>query len=151
MIDESTIRSTESRPASLARNTVWNIAGQAIPLAVAMAAIPYVVHGLGPERFGILAVAWLLLGNFALLDFGLGRAATKFIAECLARRDFEQLPGFFLTSLGLQIFMGCCGGLVLAVLTPVLAERIFQVQPPMQAEARQIFFALALSLPVVLG
>jgi len=135
----------------LARNTVLNLAGQVIPLLAALATIPYVVRSLGPERFGILAIAWLVLGYFALLDFGLGRAATKFIAECLARRDFEQLPGLFWTSLGLQIFMGCCGGLVLAVLTPVLAERIFQVQPPMQAEARQIFFALALSLPVVLA
>src|ERR1700683_3110639 len=110
MIDESTIRSTESRPASLARNTVWNIAGQAIPLAVAMAAIPYVVHGLGPERFGILAVAWLLLGNFALLDFGLGRAATKFIAEYLARHELRKLLPLVWTSLGLQIAMGCFGG-----------------------------------------
>lgn len=141
---------TESRPASLARNTVWNVAGQMIPLAVAMAAIPYVVRGLGPERFGILAVAWLLLGNFALLDFGLGRAATKFIAECLVRQDLGKLPPLAWTSLGLQIAMGCFGGLLLALLAPVLA-RVFHVPSGLANEARRIFVLLALSLPLVLA
>jgi O-antigen/teichoic acid export membrane protein len=142
---------TEATHGLLARNAVLNIAGQVIPLLAAVATIPYVVRGLGPERFGILSIAWLVLGYFALLDFGLGRAATKFIAECLARREFERLPGLLWTSLGLQILMGCCGGLGLAMLAPVLAGRIFQVQPAMRGEARQIFFVLALSLPVVLA
>jgi O-antigen/teichoic acid export membrane protein len=140
----------ESRPASLARNTVWNIAGQTIPLAAAMAAIPYVVHGLGPERFGILAVAWLLLGNFALLDFGLGRAATKFIAEGLARRQLGKLPALVWTSLGLQIAMGCFAGLLLARLAPVLTG-VFHIPSGLANEARRVFVLLALSLPLVLA
>jgi O-antigen/teichoic acid export membrane protein len=135
----------------LARNTLLNIAGQVIPLLAAVATIPYVVRGLEPERFGILSIAWLVLGYFALLDFGLGRAATKFIAECLAGGEFEKLPGLFWTSLGLQILMGGCGGLLLALLAPALAGRIFQVRPALQGEARHIFLVLALSLPVVLA
>jgi O-antigen/teichoic acid export membrane protein len=135
----------------LARNTVLNIAGQGIPLLVAVATIPYVVRGLGPERFGILSVAWLVLGYFALLDFGLGRAATKFIAECLARRELERLPGLLWTSLGLQLLMGGGGALLLAILTPALAGRVFHVQPGLRSEASHIFLALALSLPALLA
>jgi O-antigen/teichoic acid export membrane protein len=143
-------RSSNSTPGFLARNTVWNIAGQVIPLA-AFATIPYVVRGLGPERFGILSIAWLVLGYFALLDFGLGRAATKFLAECLARRQFEKLPGLVWTSLGLQIAMGCVGGLLLALLTPVLVGKVFHVGPKLEGEARRVFSILVLSLPVVLA
>jgi O-antigen/teichoic acid export membrane protein len=135
----------------LARNTVLNIAGQVIPLLAAVATIPYVVRGLGPERFGVLAIAWLVLGYFALLDFGLGRATTKFMAACLAQREFEKLPGLFWASLGLQILMGCCGGLLLAILSPVLAHRAFHVAPALQYEARRIFLLLAFSLPLVLA
>jgi O-antigen/teichoic acid export membrane protein len=144
-------RRTESGRGFLARNTALNIAGQVIPLLVAVAAIPYVVRGLGPERFGILSVAWLVLGYFALLDFGLGRAATKFIAECLAQREFERMPGLLGTSLGLQILMGAGAGLLLALLAPALAGRVFHVPPLLEAEARNVFLILALSLPVVLA
>jgi O-antigen/teichoic acid export membrane protein len=142
---------SESSRGFLARNTVLNIAGQVVPLLLAVATIPYVVRGLGGERFGILAIAWLVLGYFALLDFGLGRAATKFIAECLGRCEFERLPGLFWTSLGLQIGMGCCGGLILAVLTPVLAGRILHVPAALGDEMRHILWILAVSLPVVLS
>jgi O-antigen/teichoic acid export membrane protein len=142
---------SESGSGRLARNTAMNIAGQVIPLLVAVATIPYVVRGLGPERFGILSIAWLVLGYFALLDFGLGRAATKFIAECLARGESERLPGLFWTSLGLHVFLGCCGGLILAILSRVLVGRIFHVQSALQSEARNIFLMLACSLPVVLS
>jgi O-antigen/teichoic acid export membrane protein len=142
---------TEPGRGFLARNTLLNIAGQVIPLLVAVATMPYTVRGLGPERFGILSIAWLVLGYFALLDLGLGRAATKFIAECLAQREFERLPGLLGTSLGLQVLMGACAGLLLALLAPALAGRIFHVPAALRGEARDIFLILALSLPVVLA
>jgi len=64
----------------LTRNWGLNLAGQILPLGVAVAAMPYVIHGLGAERFGILSIAWTLLGFCGLLDLGLGRATTKFVA-----------------------------------------------------------------------
>jgi hypothetical protein len=69
--------------ALLARNTLLNLAGQVIPLLIGLATIPYIVRGLGTERFGVLAIAWVVLGYFSLFDLGLGRAKTKFVAECL--------------------------------------------------------------------
>ena len=79
---------------SLARNTGLNIIGQVVPLLVGLGAIPYVVRGLGTERFGILSIAWVLLGYFSLFDLGLGRATTKFVAECLGRGELHHLPGY---------------------------------------------------------
>lgn len=143
--------STPSRPISLARSTVWNIVGQLIPLVVAVATLPYVVRGLGPERFGMLSIAWLLLGYLALLDFGLGRAATKFIAEYLARGECGKLQEFLWTSLALQVGLGCCGGLLLALLAPVLVGTLFHVPVALSNEARQVLSILSLSLPVVLA
>ncbi|MGA9389648.1 MAG: flippase [Candidatus Sulfotelmatobacter sp.] len=136
---------------TLARHTVLNLAGQVIPLLSAVATIPYVVRGLGAERFGILSIAWLVLGYFALLDFGLGRAATKFIAEGLAQSQFEKLPELLWTSLGLQMLMGSCGGGFLALLAPVAAGRIFHVQPSLLNETCRILRILACSLPLVLA
>lgn len=72
----------------LARNTAMNLVGQVIPLLVGLATIPYVVRGLGADGFGILSIAWVLLGYFSLFDLGLGRATIKFVAEVLFGREF---------------------------------------------------------------
>ena len=76
----------------LAHNTVLNVIGQGLPLLVGVAAMPVVTRGLGPARFGVLALAWALLGYVTVFDLGLGRASTKFSAEALGRGvdDVEQ-------------------------------------------------------------
>ena len=64
----------------LARNTVWNLGGQVAPLVVAIFAIPPLIKGLGTDRFGVLTLAWVVIGYFSLFDLGLGRALTKLVA-----------------------------------------------------------------------
>lgn len=76
----------------LTRNWALNLLGWVVPLSVALFAIPYVVRGLGAERFGVLSIASALLGYFGIFDLGLGRATTKFVAELLARREPESFP-----------------------------------------------------------
>lgn len=72
----------------LARNTLLNFVGQALPL-VAVVTIPFIVRGLGIERFGLLSLAWVVLGYFTIFDLGLGRATTKYVAEALGKGDEE--------------------------------------------------------------
>ena len=48
--------------------------GSLIPMVVALVAIPIMLEKLGLERFGLLTLAWLIVGYFSLFDFGLGRA-----------------------------------------------------------------------------
>jgi O-antigen/teichoic acid export membrane protein len=76
----------------VARNTALNIVGRVVPLLVALAAMPYVVRHLGPDRFGLLALAWMVVGYFALFDLGIGPATTKFVAELLGKGEIEKLP-----------------------------------------------------------
>lgn len=71
----------EIKGSLLARNTLLNLIGQGLPLVVAVVTIPFIIQGLGIERFGLLSLAWVVLGYFAIFDLGLGRATTKFVAE----------------------------------------------------------------------
>jgi len=135
----------------LARNTVLNLLGQVIPLLIGLATIPYIVRGLGTERFGVLAIAWVLLGYFSLFDLGLGRATTKFIAECLGRHQAERLPGLVWTSLGCQLIFGLAGSLLVGAFIPVLVGRVLKIPASLVHEARVSFFILAFSLPLVLA
>jgi O-antigen/teichoic acid export membrane protein len=135
----------------LARNTALNLVGHVIPLIVGLATIPYVVRELGNDGFGILSIAWVLLGYFSLFDLGLGRATTKFVAECLGRGEMERLPTLVWTSLGFQLILGFIGTLIVAAFVPVLVERILKIPPALLQETKVSFWILAASLPIVLA
>ena len=141
----------EIHGALLTRNTMLNLAGQVIPLLVGLATIPYVVRGLGTERFGILSIAWVLLGYFSLFDLGLGRATTYFVAECFARGEIHQLPGLVWASTGFQVLSGVAGGLLVGGLTPFLVSRVLKIPTSLVGETKNTFLILAWSLPLVLA
>src|SRR5262249_46899419 len=72
----------------LARNAVWNVLGTGTPLFVAAFCIPVLIRALGEDRFGVLALAWALIGYASLFDFGLGRALTQLVSTKLAAGDY---------------------------------------------------------------
>ena len=74
----------------LARNVFWNLLGVGTPLLVAVVAIPRLIEALGTDRFGVLTLAWMVVGYFGLLDLGLGRALTKLVAERLGKGQDEE-------------------------------------------------------------
>jgi O-antigen/teichoic acid export membrane protein len=142
---------SEVRGGLLVRNTARNLLGQVLPLAVGFVTIPYVIRGLGTDRFGVLAVAWLLLGYFSLFDLGLGRATTKFVAESLGRGEPGRIPQLVWTSLGSQFAFGLLGSLIVSALTSLLVTRILRIPPALIVETRSTFFLLAAALPLVLA
>lgn len=133
----------------LVRNTILNFIGQAAPLLIAIITIPFIIQGLGVERFGILSLAWVIVGYFGLFDLGLGRATTKFVAESLGEGESEKLPSIVWTSVGLQTMLGIVGGLVLIVIIPLLVERVLNIPSTLLEETKNVFYLLALSIPVV--
>ena len=135
----------------LAKNAILNFIGQVIPLLIGVATIPFIVRGLGVERFGVLALAWVVLGYFGLFNLGLGRATTKFVAEYLSQGRVRELPELVWTSVGLQLSLGVSGGLLFASFVPLLVTRVFNIPPPLMGEAEKTFFLLTASLPVVMG
>lgn len=147
----ASISGHSERAAPVARNTLYNLLGQVLPLLVALVSIPYVVRGLGPERFGLLSLAWVVLGYFTLFDLGLGRATTKYVAELVGRGEEQRVSEVVWTSLAFQLGFGLLGAAVLFLVTPFLVERVLHVPPELAAEARQAFTVLSLGVPVVLA
>ena len=136
---------------TLLRNTTLNLVGQALPVLVALGAMPVVVRGLGPTRFGVLALAWTVVGYFSLFDLGFGRAAVKRVSETLA--DGAGAEGARVVSGTVVVVQGAVGlvsAVVLWLLTPFLADLFLTVPPEMRAESRQVFSLLALAVPGVL-
>lgn len=51
-------------------------------MLAALAAVPFLIENLGPERLGVLSLIWVVVGYFSFLDMGLGRAVTVAVACC---------------------------------------------------------------------
>lgn len=132
------------------RNALLNLAGLAVPLAVAVVVLPTLTHALGPARFGLLGVSWAFLEYLTLFDVGLGRATVRYVADSIARgtRDVSQITA---VSLSVQLIIGCCAAAVLVLSAPVLAKHVFRVDPGLVPEATSLFVVVALNLPVVLA
>lgn len=62
-------------------DSVINLLGQLVPFLAALLCIPFLIKGLGVDRFGILNLIWLIVGYFSFLDLGLGRAITQVISS----------------------------------------------------------------------
>src|SRR5713226_2838068 len=106
----------------LARNTIWNLVGNGAPLIVAVFSIPILIHGLGKDRFGVLALAWALIGYASLFDIGLGRALTQLVAKKLGAGEDHEVPALVWTSLLLMLALGVVGAAVTIVISPWLVH-----------------------------
>ena len=133
----------------LARNTLWNLVGQGAPLVVAAVAIPLLIKEIGMDRFGVLSLAWMLIGYFGLIDLGVGRALTKLVADRLGTAEEREIPALVWTALALMLLLGVVGGLVMVLLSPWLAERALKIHTALQAESLRTFYVLSLGIPVV--
>lgn len=134
----------------LARNTVLNVTGQALPMVAALVSIPVLIRHLGAPRFGVLTLAWAAIGYFSLFDLGLGRALTQAVAARLGSRlGVAELPVVAWTALLVMTVFGVLGGAVLALFSPWLVGGILHIPASLQGESLGAFYMLALSMPAV--
>jgi O-antigen/teichoic acid export membrane protein len=132
------------------RNSFLNFIGQGVPLVVGVLLLPFMVRGLGVDRYGLLSLAWVILGYFTAFDLGMGRAITKYVAEALSTGQEDEVPRLVWTAVTVQFLFGLVCGTVLASITPLLTERIVKFPAEMIGEARSTFYLLAVAIPVVL-
>lgn len=135
----------------LARNVAWNLVGNGAPLVVALPCIPLLIAGLGTERFGVLTLAWALIGYFSLFDLGLGRALTKLVAEKLGTGRESEIAALVKTSLLFMLGLGFAGGVILALVSPSLVRQGLRIPEALQRETLFSFYLLSISVPVVIS
>jgi O-antigen/teichoic acid export membrane protein len=134
----------------LARDALWILLGQGAPLIAAFFAIPALTRGLGADRFGVLALAWVFLGYFSLFDLGLGRALTQSISERYGNGDIAEVPAIVWSSIAVMTLLGVVGAILAALSTPIMVTRVLKVPPALLTETRSAFYVLAASIPVVI-
>jgi O-antigen/teichoic acid export membrane protein len=134
----------------LAWNSLLNALGQGAPAVVAVFAVPVLVHALGLERFGILSLAWIVVGYFSLFDFGLGRALTQVVAERRAAGDQAGVNAVVVACLSAMLGLGLVGFIAAEVASPWLVQDTLKITPALRAEALTAFRILAAGVPIVI-
>lgn len=132
---------------SLKRNSLFNLAGLVLPLALSLATVPAYIHVIGVDRYGVLAIAWLFLGYFGMFDLGLGRATIHRIAEQRDARPEERLATFH-TAIAVNLGIGAFGGVLLAIGAEVFFAQGLKITPALRAELSAAAPLLGLSLPI---
>jgi len=143
-----TIKLFQYNGKSIAQNTVYNLIGYGIPLVFALVFYPSLIKNLGAEKFGVLSISWIVLGYFSFFDFGISKGLTKIIAEKLSQKQDDVIPPLFWTSFIIMCSISFFGIALFATFTPVLVNS-FNITKNLQGEAKNVFYMLALSLPIV--
>lgn len=132
---------------SIQKNTAYNLLGAVLPLGLSLFTIPLYISLIGEARYGVLAIAWLLLGYFGLFDLGLGRATAQRIAS-LGNSSPEQLATTFWTALTMNVSLGVIGGLLIWPVAVYFFGHVFKVDPALRSELSAAIPWLVLAVPL---
>lgn len=131
----------------LRRNVLLSLAGWALPAVAAFIAIPLLARNFGAARYGLLALAWSTVGVFSLIDFGLGRALTRLVADRVADHRDDELPSLIWSANWLVLALSAFFGLVLAIAARTIATSVLKVPGELTDEATGVLRLLAAGLP----
>ena len=133
----------------LGRSAAWSLAGQVAPIVAALAVIPLLIRQIGTDRFGTLALVWLIAGYLGIFDLGLGAALTKYAAGLIAEdRELETGP-MARRALAAMLAIGIVAGLALFLLAPWLAYSVLHTSPALRPEVAASIRLVALVCPVI--
>lgn len=129
-------------------NIAWNLGGLGGPLIVAALTIPALIGMIGMERFGLLALAWGLIGFAGIFDLGIGRATTQTIARLRGSGQLEQVPAVLKTAATLSFRTGMVGAILLGVAVLAGAHTHIKYAAGLNTEVTIAAYFLALAIPI---
>ncbi len=135
---------------TIIRNSFLNLIGQIIPIIAVIVALPVLITYLGVERFGLLSILWMMMWYSSMLDLGLGRTTTKFVAELLTQSKFSDIPKIVWSSVSIQIVAGLLIGVILYSISPIVVIDLLKVSDRYVHETRLAFRFISLAIPFIL-
>ncbi|ENU22077.1 hypothetical protein F993_03352 [Acinetobacter proteolyticus] len=132
---------------SLIKNSIYNIAGFAIPTIIAIPALGVLARQLGLENFGLFTLAFAVVGYASIFDGGLTRAVIREIA--IFRDDLEKQKQIFSTASIVVLILGLIASCILYFGATSLIE-LLKVSDGNLIDAKVAFQLLAFIMPIYL-
>ncbi len=126
-----------------------NYIGKAITVGTWVVLTPFILGHLGPREYGIWTLIGSVVGYGALLDFGIGGAVIKYVAEYRAREADNEARALVATALRLYAVLGLLA-VVLAVVLAPLFPALFRLSSEDGALASRIVVVMGITLGVSL-
>lgn len=130
-------------------NFAINVIGMALPIVVSLVTVPIYISYIGPARYGVLSIVWLLVGYLSFLDFGIAQSASRALAErsSAAREERAQ---FLLTAFYFNLTLGMLGGVAVYFIGPLFLHRLLTLTDTLGTEIDAAFLWIAAIIPVAL-
>jgi O-antigen/teichoic acid export membrane protein len=136
----------------LSKNTAWSLAGSSLPLLAAIAFIPFMLHMLGYEAFGVLTLIWAVIGYFSLFDMGIGRALTYELSKLRARTDIgehelnREMALTLRAGLLIALLAGAVGTALVLAVAQSMATDWLKIDSSLRQDAQYAFAIVALGI-----
>ncbi len=134
---------------ALAKNTVFNLVPPIVAVLVTIVTVPFFIMLIGPERYGALLVAFVLLGYFGQADFGLGRALTQRLSS-MGKSTGEERAGVVWSALAGASLISLIGGVLVYLVAEVFFRSYFDAAPALRAEVLSGTWLFALCVPIIM-
>lgn len=122
-----------------------------LPMVAGVLVVPDLIHRLGTDRFGVLSISWVLVGYFGLLDLGLARGLTQYLAQQKSQGRSAGECAFAARRVRRwMLVLGLIWALVLLALTQWVTQTVLKMPETLRDEASTGWVFLALSVPPLL-
>ncbi|MGE5363150.1 MAG: flippase [Bacteroidota bacterium] len=135
---------------NLAKNTIWNFIGIISPAVAALISVPFLIKGIGTDRFGLLTLIWVAIGYFGIFDFGIGKALTKIVADRKALKDDGELSSIIFNASVLLGILGIFAGSLLYFTADTVID-LLKVRGNLKSEGLRSIYILSFSMPFVIS
>lgn len=132
---------------SIIKNSIWNLVGYVIPSLVAIPALGYMAHKLGPELFGIYTIAIAVVGYAGIFDMGLTRAITREIA--IYRNNSAERQKIIASATVFLLALSTLGGCLVLIFSASIVH-FLNITAADFVDINNSFKLLALTIPIFL-
>lgn len=120
---------------SFKRNAASNFAAGAVPAIIGLATIPFIVHGLGQEAYGLFTLITAIVGYFSLIDINVTAGSTKHIAHHHSLGEGSAVSAVFSFGLVTYLGIGLLGAVLIYLLADWLPRHVFMVPEALLTQA----------------
>ncbi|MFH0828206.1 MAG: flippase [Candidatus Omnitrophota bacterium] len=154
---DKAIKEKENLSQRLMKNIIWNFIGQIWLVILGFFATPFIVRALNVNFYGLYSLLGVIIGYFSFLQFGLGTAEVKFIAQYHANGESEKIRKVFWDCIIVYFIFGVMGTVLITFFSRFLAFKIFKIAPDLIDTAIFVFrigslgFLILMIMSVVVG
>ncbi len=108
-------------------NSLVNLSSFSVTVIVSLLIIPFIVHRLGLEQFGIYGLFIALLGPLGITNIGVNQASIKYISEYQVRDDYDKINQYFNTSIVMVLAIAVIGSSLILLFGFDIITYFFQI------------------------